>query len=264
MDTKWKNRKNTVSFLIFFLGISLMAAGLGGIWRDKPSDRKLQELPLIVEENYQHSSRFREYISGVLETFLAIEAGRDSRWTYGLGWNYDVYYEADMEVTEAVEGVLMQQYQNDWDMGEPEHRIPEEEREKYIQKYYDAIKGNKNLLYAVYADGEQKHANFDFASCGILSGEGNFLAKGSVTPPDGYRFLLYFDGGKNIPGRGGAECVWRRLLSDGRPVVSARVLEFSGRGRGEEDSGLHGCCPGAHDVHGAVSAGERRSVLDGE
>ena len=196
MDTKWKNRKNTVSFLIFFLGISLMAAGLGGIWRDKPSDRKLQELPLIVEENYQHSSRFREHISGVLETFLAIEAGRDSQWTYGLGWVYDVYYEADMEVTEAVEGGLMQQYQNNWDMGEPEHRIPEEEREKYIQKYYDAIKGNKNLLYAVYVDGEQKHANFDFASCGILSGEGNFLAKGSVTPPDGYGFLLYFDGEK--------------------------------------------------------------------
>ena len=36
MDTKWKNRKKAISFMIFFLGVSLAIGGFMGVLKDKP------------------------------------------------------------------------------------------------------------------------------------------------------------------------------------------------------------------------------------
>lgn len=85
MDTKWKNRKNAVSFMIFGLGASLALGGFSGILGDKPGSVRLWQVDKILEDDYQLSGRFRDYISGRLENFLVMACGGDLR----RSWGYD-------------------------------------------------------------------------------------------------------------------------------------------------------------------------------
>ncbi len=67
MDTKWKNRKNVISFLVFFLGVSLTLGSLAGILGKKPASVPVWELDRLLEDDYQENARFREYVAGRLE-----------------------------------------------------------------------------------------------------------------------------------------------------------------------------------------------------
>ena len=81
MDTKWKNRKKGISFIIFFAGASLTLGGgielaqklPGSFWRHPDK---------VLQDDYQQSYRFRDYISGRLEAFLAMATDY-----------YDCYYD---------------------------------------------------------------------------------------------------------------------------------------------------------------------------
>nr|WP_300809711.1 HAMP domain-containing sensor histidine kinase [uncultured Acetatifactor sp.] len=83
-------------------------------------------------------------------------------------------------------------------------------------KYHDSIKGDKNLLYAVAYDGKVLYSNSDLLGAAPGSGEaqdsqskaaeGISTAFGDVSLPEGYNFLLYFNGEKV------------RILKDGREV----------------------------------------------
>ena len=91
MDTKWKKRKKIISFLIFFLGVSLSLGSLAGILKAKPSNIRIWQLDRLLEDDYQQSKRFREYVENRLENFLVMATGGEGLW--GI-WGYDdgTYY----------------------------------------------------------------------------------------------------------------------------------------------------------------------------
>ena len=101
MDTKWKNRKKAISFLLFFLGVSLTLGSLAEILRRKPASVHIWELDRLLEDDYQESARFRAYVAGRLEDFLIMATGGEGLWgirgyeddaCYGSGKWYDGGY----------------------------------------------------------------------------------------------------------------------------------------------------------------------------
>ena len=91
MDTKWKNRKKIISFLIFVLGVSMTLGGLTDILRTKPSGAKLWQVDRILEDDYQQNVRFRGYIANRLENFLIMATGGKGLGGIG-GYNNGTYY----------------------------------------------------------------------------------------------------------------------------------------------------------------------------
>ena len=91
MDTKWKKRKKIVSFIMFFLGVSLSLGSFAEILRLKPAGVRIWQLDRMLEDDYQESRRFREYVERRLEDFLLMAAGGDGLW--GI-WGYEdgTYY----------------------------------------------------------------------------------------------------------------------------------------------------------------------------
>jgi signal transduction histidine kinase/F0F1-type ATP synthase membrane subunit c/vacuolar-type H+-ATPase subunit K len=101
LDTKWKNRKKAISFLLFFLGVSLTLGSLAEILRRKPAGVHIWELDRLLEDDYQESARFRAYVAGRLEDFLIMATGGEGLWgirgyeddaCYGSGKWYDGGY----------------------------------------------------------------------------------------------------------------------------------------------------------------------------
>ena len=77
MDTKWKNRKKAISFMVFFLGVSLTLGSAVEIWKNKPYGVKIYEPGKIFEKDYRNSAKFREYVANRLNNFLVMAAGGD-------------------------------------------------------------------------------------------------------------------------------------------------------------------------------------------
>ncbi len=204
MDTKWKKRKKIVSFIMFFLGVSLSLGSFAEILRLKPAGVRIWQLDRMLEDDYQESRRFREYVERRLEDFLLMAAGGDGLW--GI-WGYDGYLYEDFGYggwnlpTQAVEGDLLEAGQLEGIQSElgvcqeemesypefAEQRKPltDEQKQKLAQKYHESIKGDKNLLYTVSYDGKVLYGNSD-----------TLMEEGIPSVPEGYNFLLYFDGEK--------------------------------------------------------------------
>ena len=221
MDTKWKKRKKIISFIMFFLGVSLSLGGFAEILRLKPASVRIWQLDRMLEDDYQESRRFREYVERRLEDFLLMAAGGDGLWgiwgyddgTY-YGGGYDGYLYEDFGYggwnlpTQAVEGDLLEAGQLEGIQSElgvcqeemesypefAEQRKPltDGQKQKLAQKYHESIKGDKNLLYTVSYDGKVLYGNSDtLMEEGIPS-----VPEGIPSVPEGYNFLLYFDGEK--------------------------------------------------------------------
>ena len=91
MDTKWKNRKKGISFIIFVLGVTLTLGSAAQIFRDKPSGVKIWQLNKMLEDDYQTTGKFRKYIANRLEIFLIMATGGrglENQWLY---YNYGGY-----------------------------------------------------------------------------------------------------------------------------------------------------------------------------
>ena len=207
MDTKWKNRKKGISFIIFFAGVSLTLDGGVNLLQNLPGDFWRQP-EQVLQDDYQQSNRFREYIAGRLETFLAMAT--DSYNGY-----YDNYGYAYPGVIQ--EGVLGQEsteaYAIETPLQVPLEDLPAEEREEYIswwqnnyqpeiadgqweekrkeqcrklaRQYHDSIKTDQNLLYSIAFDSKVLYSNSD-----LLPTDGN------MSLPEGYNFILRYEGGK--------------------------------------------------------------------
>ena len=211
MDTKWKKRKKIISFIMFFLGVSLSLGSFAEILRLKPAGVRIWQLDRMLEDDYQESRRFREYVERRLEDFLLMAAGGDGLW--GI-WGYDGYLYEDFGYggwnlpTQAVEGDLLEAGQLEGIQSElgvcqeemesypefAEQRKPltDEQKKNLAQKYHENIKGDKNLLYTVSYDGKVLYGNSEtLMEEGIPS-----VPEGIPSVPDGYNFLLYFDGEK--------------------------------------------------------------------
>ena len=284
MDTKWKNRKKAISFLLFFLGVSLTLGSLADILRRKPAGVHIWELDRLLEDDYQESARFRAYVAGRLEDFLIMATGGEglwgirgyedgasgflseavradlleeqaefsvedsgsasgmsaeelADWLESLREMQEGYQElldamdnaedsasmeafrSGLEVYRAEMGHLMEALEDSLPDGlsrEQRKPLTEEQKQKIAGKYHDSFKGDKNLLYAVAYDGKVLYSNSDLLGAAPGSGEaqdsqskaaeGISTAFGDVSLPEGYNFLLYFDGEKV------------RILKDGREV----------------------------------------------
>lgn len=212
MDTKWKNIKKALGFITFFLGVSLT------IWNGIQLPERLQSRRAswapekLFSEDYQHSQSFRNHISSRLEIFLTIAAGgAPSGWIYDNGWRFysgDSYYDdrnydsITEDYSQAWPGSFLEQeaiaeYENfslprdvDWDddewgNGETYRPLTDEQKEQLVQQYFSAIEGDKNLLYSISCDGKLLYTNSDLPT-----------TEGQMQLPEGYNFLLYFDGEK--------------------------------------------------------------------
>lgn len=199
---------------MFFLGVSLSLGGFAEILRLKPASVRIWQLDRMLEDDYQESRRFREYVERRLEDFLLMAAGGDGLWgiwgyddgTY-YGGGYDGYLYEDFGYggwnlpTQAVEGDLLEAGQLEGIQSElgvcqeemesypefAEQRKPltDEQKQKLAQKYHESIKGDKNLLYTVSYDGKVLYGNSD-----------TLMEEGIPSVQEGYNFLLYFDGEK--------------------------------------------------------------------
>ena len=196
---------------MFFLGVSLSLGSFAEILRLKPAGVRIWQLDRMLEDDYQESRRFREYVERRLEDFLLMAAGGDGLW--GI-WGYDGYLYEDFGYggwnlpTQAVEGDLLEAGQLEGIQSElgvcqeemesypefAEQRKPltDEQKQKLAQKYHESVKGDKNLLYTVSYDGKVLYGNSDtLMEEGIPS-----VPEGIPSVPEGYNFLLYFDGEK--------------------------------------------------------------------
>jgi len=204
LDTKWKNRKKAVSFILFFAGATLTLGSVVNMWRNKPGGTRI---PQMFEQDYQKSREFRSYMATRLDNFLIMASGgsglRD--FYYDNGYIYDgtaAYAEDTLETQEEVsvewgnEAEAVEEYAggsyreygnwNDaassWLSGGDS--LTEEERKELARRYHDRIKGDKNLLYTVSYDGEVLYSNADLKP------------GGEDSLPEGYNFFLEFDGEK--------------------------------------------------------------------
>ena len=113
MDTKWKNRKNAISFIVFLLGVSLTMGSLAGILRDKPAGVRLWQTERLFEGDYQQNYRFQDYITGRFWSFLTMAVGGDLErsWGYDGDVYWDGYYYSGYDGGTLSEGVLTDDWQ---------------------------------------------------------------------------------------------------------------------------------------------------------
>lgn len=246
MDTKWKSIKRALSFLIFFLGVSLTLWNLSGLLRRMPERISAWKSGELLANDYQQSWEFQNHITNRLESFLSIAVnGCPSGWDYycDYGWNtvtseyiadsavvlqeaqamedrissyadvlaagedywenadfwenYDVYdYEDYEEFLEEYEELLedyesymaersaMESIPGGWSW-ESREELTEKQMERMTQMYFADMEQDRNLLYSLSSDGQLLYTNSDL-----------LVADGSMQAPEGYNFLLYFDGEK--------------------------------------------------------------------
>lgn len=213
MDTKWKNRKKGISFMIFFAGVSLTLSGTVSLLQNLPGDFSWRHPARALQDDYQQNWRFRGYISDRLEAFLAMATDSFSGHYYGYYGGGD-YFAPGVYVEQATEGTasfvpdipweLQEIYEEtqlqpdpyewifnpDTERWEPEMEFLTEEqrREQYrkaARQYHDSIKQDENLLYSISYDGKVLYANSE-----LLPQEDK------LTPPEGYNFLLQYAEGK--------------------------------------------------------------------
>jgi len=200
LDTKWKNRKKGISFIIFFLAVSLMLGNGISISRRWSEEISPGQRNQILEEDYQQGWSFRNHITNRLEVFLLMATNSLGNNFYGYGWEFEEGGSGDALVEETVTAVAedvaqLQQgawqeygYEYGWDgyfYEDDRTALTEEQRKKIAQKFHDRIKGDQNLLYSVAYDGKVLYTNSEA-----------LIADGAVTLPEGYNFLLRYENGK--------------------------------------------------------------------
>lgn len=196
--------------MIFFVGVSLTLGSTVGLLQNLPGDFSLKHPDRVLQDDYQQSLRFRNYISNRLETFLAMATD-----SYGSGYyHYYDYYDDGIAQSTAVQELIPwegmpEQEQVEWEdwfynqdmyyWQDGKTSPTDEERtqrcREYAQRYHDSIKKDKNLLYSIAYDGKVLYANSDL-----------FPADGQLAAPKGYNFLLYYADGKV------------RILKDGKEL----------------------------------------------
>lgn len=169
MDIKWKKWKLAVNYAAFFLSICLLAGTLlmgTGLIR---AMRTMSVSPGdAFQSDYQNTKAFRQYMSNRLEDFIIMASGGSPYWYSGTSYSTGSWDTATTEtaVTEV------------WDT-EDDSSSADERKE-----LHNSLKDDKNMLYQIAYDGKVLYTNTEE---GVLDG-------GSGKMPEGYNFMLYFDG----------------------------------------------------------------------
>lgn len=182
MVTKLKKWNIVISFLMFFIGLNLfLTAIFTSIQKLSYGNSFLEEFSSIMERDYQKTQSFKYYISDYLEKFLciSIDAPIINYYDYFYSENKnDLTAESETIVEKGIQGNYY--YNNYYDS---EYSNPERNK-KIAEQYHNSIKTDKNILYCIVKDGKILYQNTEHVT----------LSDSYDSLPEGYNFLLYFDG----------------------------------------------------------------------
>jgi len=156
LDTRWKSIKKALSFLLFFLGVSLTLWNVSGLLRRMPDRISPWASGKLLEEDYQQCWEFQNYITNRLESFFSIAVnGCPAGWNY-YDWGTASTYSYPMTGTEYETAVSSGTAESDvvqedssWDYWEYSgfNGWDDEEYEAYMEEY-------ERHMEEVYASGD--------------------------------------------------------------------------------------------------------------
>ena len=156
MDTKWKKSKAIIGFLAFLLGVSLLLEGALFFGTKLTSSGSRRWISDSFASDWRDTTEFRGFVSSRLERLITMGAG---------GWAYGYY-----------------SYSGDDGNGP----IPSTGAERWAKGIHEKMKEDKNVLYTVAKEGEALYSNSDTLTASTTAAQ----------LPEGYGFLLQFDGEK--------------------------------------------------------------------
>ncbi len=165
MDTKWKKSKAVFGFLAFLLGVSMVLEGGLYFGTKLTSSGSRRWISDSFASDWRDTTEFRGFVSSRLERLIMMGAG---------GWAYGYYsYRAD-------------------DGNGP---VPSTGAERWAKGIHANMKEDKNVLYTVAKEGENLYSNSDTLTASTTAAQ----------LPEGYGFLLQFDGEKVRAWKDGTE-----------------------------------------------------------
>ncbi len=156
MDTKWKKSKSIIGFLAFLLGVSLLLEGALFFGTAMTSSNSRAWVYDSFKNDWRRTREFKNFVSSRLERLITMGAG---------GWAYGYY-----------------SYSGDDGNGP----IPSTGAERWAKGIHGKMKEDKNVLYTVAKEGEALYSNSDTLTASTTAAQ----------LPEGYGFLLQFDGEK--------------------------------------------------------------------
>ena len=166
MDTKWKKSKAIVGFLAFLLGVSLLLEGALFFGTKLTSSGSRRWISDSFASDWRDTSEFQGFTSQRLERLIIMGAGGRAYRVYGSDYGYGDTLPNYAQINEA--------------------------RNKAV---HNSMKEDKNVLYTVVKEGKTLYSNSD----GLTS------ATTATQLPEGYGFLLQFDGEKVRAWKDGTE-----------------------------------------------------------
>ncbi len=189
--------RTAIGFLSFVLGVSLLLSG-GAFWIEAYRDRNHWMSDSLLED-YRDTTQFRNYICSCLRTFLSMGAAQplNDYWygDYGYDWQdfvlemqEGVAWYGDAGIIPGDGPMSFVTVKRGESEGGPQStdgaQPTEAQRKDYwrsqAKKIHERMKEDQNLLYRI--EGVDKYSN----TTDLFH----------LRPPDGYSFLLYFDGVK--------------------------------------------------------------------
>lgn len=231
MDIKLKKSKLIISFVAWFLGGTVVLGSLFALLVEASRYYPYFETQVreVLTEDYQETREFRGKMSEYLNNFLSMSVNGPAYYTdyyydtdYGFSYGTDILEDTSYEtvaveeaesqeiafeglvetaakaatetVTEAAaESVLIEEVNdhtfkdvNRVDEYADKTLTEEELNKKDAEAYHNSIKSNRNMLYTIAGKGEILYTNEE--SLGLYDE--------SFTLPEGYNYVLYFDGEK--------------------------------------------------------------------
>ncbi len=165
MDTKWKKSKSIIGSLAFLLGVSLLLEGALFFGTALTSSGSRRWISDSFASDWRDTTEFRGFVSSRLERLITMGAG---------GWAYGYY-----------------SYSGDDGNGP----VPSTGAERWAKGIHEKMKEDKNVLYTVAKEGEALYSNSDTLTASTTAAQ----------LPEGYGFLLQFDGEKVRAWKDGSE-----------------------------------------------------------
>ena len=156
MDTKWKKSKAILGFVAFLLGVSLLLEGGLYFGTVFTSSNSRAWVYDSFKSDWRRTREFKNFVSSQLERLIMMGAG---------GWAYGYY-----------------SYSGDDGNGP----VPSTGAERWAKGIHEKMKEDKNVLYTVAKEGEALYSNSDTLTASTTAAK----------LPEGYGFLLQFDGEK--------------------------------------------------------------------
>lgn len=208
MDTKLKKSKAVIGFISYMAGISILLVNLGVLFLEIYYMDSGQRMEYIFQEDYQQTNKFKEYISDYLNVFLSMSIAEDNQEKEEREGEKNEYLEA--EATEEIERFIpgwnsyaaaenyYDDYGYDWNTS---YGYSWDMDKKTAENYHSMMKDDKNILYRIEKSEKILFTNEENFGLGNDTENGYCYevtksngAKKMISLPEGYNFLLYFNG----------------------------------------------------------------------